>query len=104
MAGDERTVTENPDARRFELRDGDELLGWIDYLPAGTSVIFAHTEVAPGHEQQGLGSVLVRQALEEMRARGMTVIPTCPFTAAFIERHPEYADVVDASMRGRFGG
>jgi hypothetical protein len=104
MATDARTVTENPDLRRFELRDGDELLGWIDYLPAGASVIFAHTEIAPVHEQQGLGSVLVRQALDAMRARGTTVIPTCPFTAAFIGRHPEYADVVDPSLRGQFGG
>lgn len=104
MAVDEHTVTQNPDARRFELRSGDEVVGWIDYLPAGRSVIFAHTEIAPGHEQQGLGSVLVRQALEDMRARGTTVIPTCPFTAAFIQRHPEYADVVDPSLRGQFGG
>jgi predicted GNAT family acetyltransferase len=104
MAVDEHTVTQNPDARRFELRSGDEVLGWIDYLPAGGSVIFAHTEITPGHEHQGLGSVLVRQALEDMRARGATVIPTCPFTAAFIQRHPEYADVVDPSLRGQFGG
>src|SRR5687767_13744960 len=103
MAGADSTITENTDARRFELRAGDELLGWIDYLPAGASFIFAHTEVAPGHEQQGLGSVLVRQALEAMRARGTTVIPTCPFTAAFIQRHPEYADVVDPSLRAGFG-
>ncbi len=104
MATDERTVIENPDARRFELRAGDEVLGWIDYLPAGASVIFAHTEIVPGHEQQGLGSALVRLALDDMRARGTTVIPTCPFAAAFIQRHPEYADVVDPSLRGQFGG
>jgi len=104
MATDNRTVIDNPDARRFELRDGDEVLGWIDYLPAGASVIFSHTEILPGHEQQGLGSVLVRQALDGMRERGTTVIPSCPFTAAFIQRHPEYIDVVDPSLRGRFGG
>jgi predicted GNAT family acetyltransferase len=104
VTADERTVTEDPDARRFELRARDEVLGWIDYLPAGASVILAHTEIAPGHERQGLGSVLVGRALEDLRARGMTVIPTCPFAAAFIQRHPEYADVVDPSLRGRFGG
>jgi len=104
MAIDDLTVTDNQDARRFELRARDEVVGWIDYLPAGPSVIFSHTEIVPGHEQQGLGSVLVRRALDAMRDRGTTVIPTCPFTAAFIQRHPEYVDVVDPSLRGRFGG
>jgi predicted GNAT family acetyltransferase len=102
MAIDDLTVTDNPIARRFELRAGDEVVGWVDYLPAGASLIFAHTEIAPGHEQQGLGSVLVRQALDELRDRGTTVIPTCPFTAGFIRRHPDYADVVDPSLRAQF--
>jgi predicted GNAT family acetyltransferase len=102
MATDDFTVTDNPDARRFELRAGDEVVGWVDYLPAGASVIFAHTEVLPGHEEQGLGSVLVRGALDQLRTRGTTVIPTCPFTTAFIQRHREYADVVDPSLRAQF--
>ena len=102
MAIDDLIVTDITDARRFELHAGDDVVGWVDYLPAGASVIFAHTEIEPGHEQQGLGSVLVRRALELVRDRGTTVIPTCPFTAAFIQRHPDYADVVDPSLRARF--
>ena len=102
MANDDLTVTDNTDARRFELRSGDEVVGLVDYLPAGASVIFAHTEIQPGHEQQGFGSTLVGLALDQIRDRGTTVIPTCPFTAAFVQRHPEYADVVDASMRAQF--
>jgi uncharacterized protein len=46
--------------------------------------------------------VLVRTMLDEIRAGEKTVIPLCPFTAAFIRRHPEYADVVDPSVRGQF--
>jgi predicted GNAT family acetyltransferase len=102
MATDELTVADNPDESRFELRAAGEVAGWIDYRPAGASVIFAHTEILPGNEQKGFGSVLVRGALDEMRSRGTTVIPSCPFTAAFIQRHPEYADVVDPSLRSRF--
>jgi predicted GNAT family acetyltransferase len=102
MATDDLTVTDNQAAQRFELRAGDALAGWIDYLPAGASVIFSHTEIAPDHEGQGLGSELVGRALDHTRARGVTVIPTCPFTAAFIHRHPEYADVVDPSLRAQF--
>jgi predicted GNAT family acetyltransferase len=103
MASDDLTVTDNPEARRFELRAGDEVVGWVDYLPAGASRIFSHTEIEPGHEGGGLGSVLVRQALDQVREQGETIIPTCPFTTAFIHRHPEYVAVVDPSLRGQFG-
>jgi uncharacterized protein len=96
------TVTDNPGRSRFELLDGDHLLGWVDYLPAGPSVIIAHTEIEAGHEGEGLGSVLVGEMLDQLSASGRTVIPTCPFTAAFIQRHPEYAVVVDPSLRGQF--
>jgi predicted GNAT family acetyltransferase len=104
MATDDFSVGDNPAAQRFELTTGDEVVGWIDYLPAGPSVIFSHTEILPGHDGQGLGSTLVRGALELVRDRGTTVIPTCPFAAAFLHRHPEYAEVVDPSLRGQFGG
>jgi len=97
------TVEDVPERSRYELREGGELLGWVDYLPAGRSVIVAHTEVLEGGEGQGLGSRLVSAVLEDLRDRGVTVIPTCPFATAFISRHPEYADVVDESMRARFG-
>ena len=98
-------VVHSPELSRYELLagDGGQLLGFVDYLPAGGSVIVSHTEVDEGHEGQGLGAELVRGALDAIRASGKTVIPTCPFTAAFIHRHPdEYADLVDPSMRGQF--
>ena len=98
-------VVHSPELSRYELLagDGGQLLGFVDYLPAGASVIVAHTEIDESHERQGLGAELVRGALDAIRASGRTVIPTCPFTAAFIHRHPdEYADLVDPSMRGQF--
>jgi uncharacterized protein len=98
-------VVHAPGLGRYELLagDGGQLIGFVDYLPAGASVIVSHTEVDEGHEGQGLGAELVRGALDAIRASGKTVIPTCPFTAAFIHRHPdEYADLVDPSMRGQF--
>ena len=77
-------------------------MGWSEYLPAGESVIVAHTEIDERREGEGLGSELVRGALDAVRASGKTVIPSCPFTAAYIQRHPEYVDLVDPSLRGRF--
>jgi len=99
----DRIVEDNPGRSRFELRVEGELVGWAEYLPAGESVIIAHTEIDERREGEGLGSVLVRGTLDRIRASGKTVIPTCPFTAAYIQRHPEYVDLVDPSLRGRFG-
>jgi len=99
----DRIVEDNPGRSRFELRVEGELVGWAEYLPAGESVIIAHTEIDERREGEGLGSVLVRGTLDRIRASGKTVIPTCPFTAAYIQRHPGYVDLVDPGLRGRFG-
>jgi predicted GNAT family acetyltransferase len=95
-------VVDNPSESRFELRLNDEVVGKADYLPAGDSVIVAHTEVDEGHEGEGLGSLLVRETLEGIRASGKSVIPTCPFTAAYIRRHPEFVDLVEEGLRRQF--
>ena len=65
-------------------------------------MIVAHTEIDERREGEGLGSELVRGVLDRIRASGKTVIPLCPFTAAYIQRHPGYVDLVDPSLRGRF--
>jgi predicted GNAT family acetyltransferase len=95
-------VTEDPDQSRFELYVDGELAGWAEYRPAGDSVILAHTEVAEGHEGEGLGGLLVGRTIELIRADGKTVIPTCPFAAAYIRRHPAYIADVRASLRPGF--
>lgn len=66
-------------------------------------MIIAHTEVDARREGEGIGSALVRGTLDHLRESGKTVIPTCPFTAAYIQRHPEYVDLVDPSLRSQFG-
>jgi predicted GNAT family acetyltransferase len=97
-----RIVDDNPELGRFELRVDGELAGWLEYRPAGDSVIVAHTEIDQRREGEGLGGALVREALDRIRASGNTVIPTCPFAAAWIRRHGEYADLVPASLRDAF--
>lgn len=96
------TVSDNAAKNRFELLDDERVVGWVDYRLAGGSVIVVHTEIANGNERRGLGSVLVRGMLDQLEAGGKTVIPMCPFTAAYLKRHPEYADVVDPSLRDQF--
>jgi hypothetical protein len=96
------TVTDVPERSRFEMRDGDDLVGWLDYRPAGKSVILAHTEVVDPHERKGLGGTLVREAMQQLGAAGRTSIPTCPFAAAYIRRHPDLAEHVNPSLRAQF--
>jgi predicted GNAT family acetyltransferase len=90
----ETTVRDNPEADRYELVDGDRVLGVAAYRRRGDTVEFTHTEVDQDEEESGLGSRLVRGALDDVRARGGSVVPLCPFVAGWIERHPDYADLV----------
>ena len=92
--GMETTVRDAPDADRFEIRDGDRLLGIAAYQLRGDVIRFTHTEVNPDVGEKGLGGTLVRAALDEVRSRGLHVVPLCPFVRGWIERHPDYADLV----------
>ena len=93
----EPTVTDAPQDSRYEIRDGDRLLGQAAYERRGNQVVFTHTEVDPDAEGSGVGSTLVRGALDDVRAHGLRVVPRCSFVRGYIERHPDYADLVDAS-------
>jgi predicted GNAT family acetyltransferase len=90
----EPTVTDVPEADRYEIRDGDRVLGLAAYHRRGDTVVFTHTEVDPDAGQSGLGSTLVRAALDDVRARGGRVVAQCSFVRGWIERHPDYADLV----------
>lgn len=96
MPSDEVTVADRPDRGRYELELDGELVGVLTYRldAAGGVITHRHTEVQPARGRRGLGSELVRFALDDVRARGLTVCPQCPFVGAFIDRHPEYADLV----------
>ena len=90
----EPTVTDVPDRSRYEIRDGDRLLGLAAYQRRGRQVVFTHTEVGDSEEHSGLGSRLVRSALDDVRSSGGTVVPLCPFVRGWIERHADYRDLV----------
>jgi predicted GNAT family acetyltransferase len=93
-------VVDVPGASRYEARTGETLLGWVGYRLLRDRITFIHTEVLPQAAGRGVGSLLARTVLDEARARGLRVRPLCPFIAAWIRRHPAYADlVVDAPAR-----
>ena len=93
----EPTVTDAPQDSRYEIRDGDRLLGQAAYERRGNQVVFTHTEVDDSTGYSGLGSRLVRGALDDVRSRGGAIEPRCSFVRGFVERHPEYRDLVAAS-------
>jgi uncharacterized protein len=88
------TVADRPVHGRYEIELGGERCGLLSYRLAGSVITHRHTEIDPSVGGRGLGSALVRFALDDARARGLTVIPRCPFVAAFIVRHPEYEELV----------
>jgi predicted GNAT family acetyltransferase len=87
-------VVDNPAALRYELWTDEVLAGWIQYTRAGDVVTLVHTDIDPAFEGRGLGSVLVAGTLDDVRSRGKRIRPLCPFVAAYLRRHPEYADLV----------
>lgn len=96
-------VRDNAERRRFEVVVDGDVAGFADYQRRGGRIIFLHTQIDPAHEGQGLGSSLARGALDAAREAGEPVVPLCPFIAAYIERHEEYADLVDRDLLERLG-
>ena len=93
-AGGDLVVRDNPAELRYEaVRDG-ELVGLIRYRVEPGALVLVHTEVAEKVEGTGVGSQLVRGAVDDIRARGLRLVPVCPFVLAYLRRHPEHADLV----------
>lgn len=90
----------DPDAHRFEATvPGHPEVAFLDVIKATTVWTFSHTEVPASMEGRGVGSKLVKAALDHVRGLGVMVIPSCPFVAAYIRRHPEEVDLVPDRYR-----
>ncbi|WP_285703975.1 GNAT family N-acetyltransferase [Microtetraspora sp. NBRC 16547] len=87
-------VVHDAAASRYELRLDDEVAGFAEYRLRDGVVVFTHTEIRKEFEGKGLGSRLVGGALDQVRETGRSVEPLCPFVARYIERHPEYRDLL----------
>lgn len=96
-------VADNAAQQRYEIHAGGELAGFLAYRERPKGLALTHTEIDDAFEGQGLGSKLVAATLDDLRARGIEVLPICPFVKSYIERHREYVDLVPESERGRFG-
>jgi hypothetical protein len=97
-------VVENaPREHRYEARVDGALAGFCEYRARPGLVAFIHTEIDPAFEGQGVGSALVRGALDDARRRRLAVLPFCPFVNGYIEQRPEHVDLVPEPYREQFG-
>jgi predicted GNAT family acetyltransferase len=93
-------VIDNAAQSRYEILSDGELAGFALYELNGDRITMYHTEIDPAFEGKGLGGQLAREALEDVRSRGLMLEPLCPFIASFIRHHPdEYLDLVVPEMR-----
>lgn len=91
-------IRDEPDQSAYVLRVDGHPSGRAEYRDVDGRRIFTHTEVDDDRSGQGLGTRLVRFALEDVRSREVSIVPLCPLFAAYIRRHPEYAYLVDHEM------
>ena len=95
------TVTNAVEAKRYEAHVNGRLAALADYIPTDELVAFTHTEVLAGFEGQGVGSRLVRGALDDVRSQRLAVLAICPFVSGFVARHAdEYGDLLYQSRTG----
>ena len=93
---DDITVANAPERLRYELRLGEDVIGFTTYRLVGRRVVFIHTEVNEEYSGRGLAERLAKFALDDVRAAGKRIVPRCPYIAAYLRRHHEYDDIVDA--------
>ena len=96
-------IRDNSAEHRFEADLGDGTLAIAQYYLRPGEIVFPHTEVPAAHEGKGVGSALVRYALNAARERGLLVVPLCPFFAAYIKRHEEVQDLLGPDSRSKLG-
>jgi uncharacterized protein len=99
MATEPLVVHDNPDRHRFEISLGDGSTAIAEYTLSEGEILFTHTEVPEGHESQGIGTALIRFALDAARERELKVVPICPFFAAYMAKHTEVQDLLDPAWR-----
>ncbi|MFD3686225.1 GNAT family N-acetyltransferase [Nocardiopsis sp. NPDC058631] len=87
-------VVDRRDQRRYEITADGEVAGHAEYILTDDMITFTHTEIDPAFEGRGLAGALTRAALDDVRSRGLSVLPLCPYVKGWIQRHREYADLV----------
>lgn len=94
-------IRDDPEEGAYVVEVDGERAGKAVYHMRGGRHLFVHTEIDDQFAGTGLGTQLVRYALDDVRAKGGTMVAICPFFAAYIDRHPDYLDIVDRELTER---
>lgn len=86
-------IRNNAALSRYEL-DADGVTAVLYYRIADGVITLVHTETPPEVQGKGIASRLVKEALDDIRAKGLKVVPRCPFVSGYMGRHPEYNDLL----------
>jgi len=89
------TVTKESD--RFTIAVDDKTAGFTEIVDDDGRRTFPHTEVDDAFQGRGLATILIGEALQQTRDAGLRIVPVCPMVAAYVKKHPEFDDVVDAA-------
>src|ERR1700754_86127 len=102
MTDIQTTVLDVPERSRFEIHVDGAPAGFAAYTVDPGAIRFVHTEIDGAYAGRGLGGTLVRGVLDAARARQLSVLPECPFVRGWIEKHPDYVDLVPEAERPHF--
>ena len=98
----EADIRDNPDAKRYELPIGDQI-AVVTYNLSEPNLMITETLVPQALEGQGIATRLARHVIADARARGLLILPVCPFFSAYFQKHPDDADVVHPTYRQILG-
>lgn len=90
---DDLPIEQNTEANRFEIHHGSDVAR-LEYRLSDSTIVFTHTGVPRAMSGHGIAARLARHGLNYARANGLSVVPLCPYVAAYIRQHQEYADLV----------
>lgn len=96
-------VVERPEAGRYEVLVDGQVAGYADREVRDGLMVLPHTVVSPAVRGQGLAAALVRRALDDARAQGLSVAPACSYVSRYIAEHPDDLDLVPEPDRPRYG-
>lgn len=79
---------------RYEIEVDGAVAGFAEFVEKGDVRDFNHTVIDPAFRGQGLSKPLIAEALDDTRAAGKEIIPTCSAIEGFVAKNPEYQDLV----------
>jgi predicted GNAT family acetyltransferase len=84
------------EADRFTISVDGQTAGFTEIVDRNGKRTFPHTEVDDAFQGRGLATILIGEALQQTRDAGLRIVPVCEMVAAYVKKHDEFADAVDA--------